>query len=339
MTASFPLSILDQSPIIGAATPAQAIASTIELARLADRLGYHRYWLAEHHGLLGLADASPEILLARLGAETRSIRIGTGGVMLPYYSSFKIAEQFKMLEALYPGRIDLGLGRAPGGHPRTARVLFDGRPIDSEEGFVRQLAELSAIFKDEVPENHPLDGQIANPAVQTAPEMWVLGSSSGGAAFASHLGMRFAFAHFINAYTGPQIARDYRQRFRPGHESRPHLAVAVIALCAETEEEAQAIERAMLMRWVMTALGHNRPVPTIEEAATYQFSPREQALAARERPRASIGTVDAVAERILQIREEFQADEVVLVAIAPSYELRTRTIEQLAGKLGLSPRL
>src|SRR5690606_32360510 len=154
--ADFPVSVLDQSPIIGGATPAEAIQSTIELARLADELGYHRYWLAEHHGLLGLADASPEILLARLGAETQHIRVGTGGIMLPYYASFKIAEQFRMLEALYPGRIDLGLGRAPGGHGSTARVLFDGRNPDPEEGFVNQLAELSAIFRGVVPEGHPL---------------------------------------------------------------------------------------------------------------------------------------------------------------------------------------
>jgi luciferase family oxidoreductase group 1 len=338
VTAPFPISILDQSPIIGSATPSEAIASTIALAKYADSLGYHRYWLAEHHGLLGLADASPEILLARLGAETKTIRIGTGGIMLPYYASFKIAEQFKMLEALYPGRIDLGLGRAPGGHPRTARVLFDGRPIDSEEGFINQLAELSAIFKNKVPEGHPLDGQIANPAVPTVPELWVLGSSGGGAAFASHLGMRFAFAHFINAYTGAQVARAYREHFRSGHEAKPHLAVAVIALCADTEEEAKLIERAMLMRWVMTALGHNRPVPTLEEAATYSFSPKEEAIAARERPRATIGTPEAVAKRIVEIRDEFAADEVVLVAIAPSYEIRARTMEKLAVEFRLTPR-
>jgi luciferase family oxidoreductase group 1 len=338
VTAPFPISILDQSPIIGTATPAQAIASTIELAKLADSLGFHRYWLAEHHALLGLADASPEILMARLGAETKSIRIGTGGIMLPYYSSFKIAEQFMMLEALYPGRVDLGLGRAPGGHPRTARVLFDGKPMDSEEGFIRQLAELSAIFKKTVPEGHLLDGQIANPTGPTTPEMWVLGSSTGGAAFASHLGMRFAFAHFINAYSGVEVAKAYRQYFKAGHEEKPHLAVAMIALVAESEEEAKLIERAMLMRWVMTAMGANRPVPTLEEAAAYSFSPREEAIAARERPRATIGTVEFVAERIAAVKEEFQADEVVLVAIAPSYELRTRTIAKLAAKFGLSTR-
>ncbi len=333
--ADFPISVLDQSPIIGGATPAEAIQSTIELARLADQLGYHRYWLAEHHGLLGLADASPEILLARLGAETKRIRIGTGGIMLPYYASFKIAEQFKMLEALYPGRIDLGLGRAPGGHPRTARVLFDGKPIDSEEGFVRQLMELSALFKGTVPDGHPLHGEIANPVGPTNPEMWVLGSSTGGASFAAHLGMQFAFAHFINAYTGAQVAHAYREHFRKGHDDTPRLALAMIALVADSPEEAQLIEKAMLIRWAWAAMGINKPLLTLEEAAAYQMSEREASIAARERPRATIGSVDEVATRITDVRAEFNADEVVVVAIAPSYEVRTRTLKQLAAAFGL----
>ena len=333
--ADFPVSVLDQSPVIGSATPADAIQSTIALARLADQLGYHRYWLAEHHGLLGLADASPEILLARLGAETSHIRIGTGGIMLPYYASFKIAEQFRMLEALYPGRIDLGLGRAPGGHPRTARVLFDGKPMDSEEGFVRQLMELSAIFKGTVPDGHLLHGEIANPVGPTAPEMWVLGSSTGGASFAAHLGMRFAFAHFINAYTGAGVARAYREQFRSGHEEKPHLALAVIALCADSAEEAKAIEKAMVLRWAWTAMGLNRPMPTLEEAAAHKMTEREAAIAARERPRATIGMVDEVAQRIRDLKDEFHADEVVVVAIAPAYEIRTRTLRQLAKAFGL----
>lgn len=333
--ADFPISVLDQSPIIGGATPAEAIQSTIELARLADQLGYHRYWLAEHHGLLGLADASPEILLARLGAETKRIRIGTGGIMLPYYASFKIAEQFKMLEALYPGRIDLGLGRAPGGHPRTARVLFDGKPMDSEEGFVRQLMELSALFKGTVPDGHPLHGEIANPVGPTNPEMWVLGSSTGGASFAAHLGMHFAFAHFINAYTGAQVAHAYREHFRKGHDETPRLALAMIALVADSPEEAQLIEKAMLIRWAWAAMGINKPILTLEEAAAYQMSEREASIAARERPRATIGSVDEVATRIVDVRAEFNADEVVVVAIAPSYEVRTRTLKQLATAFGL----
>lgn len=334
----FPISVLDQSPIIGGATPAEAIQSTIKLARLADQLGFHRYWLAEHHGLLGLADASPEILLARLGAETQGIRIGTGGIMLPYYASFKIAEQFRMLEALYPGRIDLGLGRAPGGHPRTARVLFDGKPIDSEEGFVRQLMELSAIFKGTVPDGHPLHGEIANPVVPTNPEMWVLGSSSGGASFAAHLGMRFAFAHFINAYTGAQVGRAYREHFRAGHDDKPNLALAMIALCSDSKEEAELIEKAMLLRWAWTAMGVNRRMPTLEEAAAHNMTDREASIAARERPRATIGSVDEVAQRIRDVKAEFEADEVVVVAIAPAYEIRTRTLTQLAKAFGLEGR-
>lgn len=332
------LSVLDQSPIIGSATPTQAIAATIELARLADRLGYHRYWLAEHHGLSGLADASPEILLARLGAETQQIRLGTGGIMLPYYSSFKIAEQFRMLEALYPGRIDLGLGRAPGGHPRTARVLFDGKPMDSEEGFVRQLAELSAIFKDTVPSDHPLYGEVANPVTPGSPEMWVLGSSTGGAAFASHLGMRFAFAHFINAYTGPDIAKAYRHHFREAHESTPRLALAMLAVVAEDEAQAAAILKSMSVRWLATAYGRNIPVPSLEEGARVTFTDRDQQIIARERPRATIGSAKQVAERIRALSVDFEADEVILVAMAPSYELRKQTLERLAAEFELSGR-
>jgi len=330
-----PLSVLDQSPVIGDASPARAIAETIALARLADRLGYARYWLAEHHGLLGLADASPEILLARIGAETRSIRIGTGGIMLPYYSTFKIAEQFKMLEALYPGRVDLGVGRAPGGHPSTARLLFDGKPMGGEGDFINQLAELSAIFKGTVPEGHPLREERVNPAVETAPELWVLGSSDGGASFAAHLGMRFAFAHFINAYTGAGVARAYRQQFRPGHEARPHLALAVLAIVADDRAEAQRIEKAMLMRWALTALGRNRTVPTLAEADAYEMSEKERRIAERDRPRAIIGTAQEVTSRIEALADQFQADEVILVSMAPGYELRTRTLEQMAGAWGL----
>jgi luciferase family oxidoreductase group 1 len=335
---TLPLSILDQSPIVGTTPPAEAIGRTIELARLADRLGYHRYWCAEHHGLTSLADASPEILLARLGAETRHIRLGTGGIMLPYYSSFKVAEQFKMLEALYPGRMDLGLGRAPGGHPRTARVLFDGRPIDTDEGFANQLAELSAIFRGVVPPGHPLEGQVASPAVPTSPEMWVLGSSTGGASFAASLGMRFAFAHFINAYTGAEVAKAYRAHFKPWHEAAPRLALAMLAICSEDEDEAKVIEKAVLMRWALTALGHNRPVPTLEEAARYEMSAREQEIAAHDRPRLTLGSPSFVAGRIREVAADFGADEVILVAVAPSYEIRLRTFKLLAAEFGLQPR-
>lgn len=333
------LSVLDQSPIIGETSPREAVMKTIELARLADRLGFHRYWCAEHHSLRGLADASPEILLARLGAETKGIRLGTGGIMMPYYAPFKIAEQFRMLEALYPGRIDLGLGRAPGGQMSTARLLYDGRNPDTEEGFLNQLAELSAIFRGIVPEGHPLKTEIANPAVDTYPEMWVLGSSNGGATFAAHLGMRYAFAHFINPHGGAEVAKAYRTNFRPWHEDKPRVALAMLAICTRDEAEAQAVEKAVLMRWAATAMGQNRPVPTVAEAAARELTSTEQRIAARDKPRATIGTPDFVERRIREIAAEFGADEVILTAMAPEYELRTFTLTQLAPRFGLEPRV
>jgi luciferase family oxidoreductase group 1 len=217
-------------------------------------------------------------------------------------------------------------------------VLYNGRPPDTEEGFVNQLAELSAIFRGKVPESHPLFGQIANPAAPTAPEMWVLGSSTGGASFAAHLGMRFAFANFINAHAGAEVARAYRQSFRPWHEEQPRVALAMLALCTRDEAEAKAVEKAMLMRWAATAMGQNRPVPTIAEAAVRELSSVEERLAARDRPRATIGTADFVERRIRETAAEFGADEVILVAMAPAYELRSRTLEELAPRFGLEPR-
>jgi len=335
---TIPLSILDQSPVIGTVSPAEAIQRTIDLAKLADRLGYRRYWLAEHHALNGLADASPEILLARLGAETKHIRLGTGGIMLPYYAPFKIAEQFKMLEAMYPGRMDLGLGRAPGGTQNTARVLFDGRQIDTDEGFANQLAELSAMFRGVVPEQHPLHGQMLSPNVPTYPDMWVLGSSTGGASFAASLGMPFAFAHFINAYSGADVAHAYRTHFRPWHGDKPRIALAMLAIVSDDEDEAKAIEKAVLMRWALTAQSINRTVPTVEEAATYEFSPTELRIVAHDRPRLTIGNARSVAERIRELAAKFTADEVILVAVAPSYDIRIRTFEQLAAEFSLQSR-
>jgi alkanesulfonate monooxygenase SsuD/methylene tetrahydromethanopterin reductase-like flavin-dependent oxidoreductase (luciferase family) len=165
--------------------------------------------------------------------------------------------------------------------------------------------------------------------------MWVLGSSTGGASFAAHLGMHFAFAHFINAFSGAEVALAYREHFRKGHDEAPRLALAVIALCADSKEEAEVIEKAMLLRWAWTAMGINRRMPTLEEAAAHQMTDREAAIAARERPRATIGSVDEVATRIVDLKAAFQADEVIVVAIAPSYEIRTRTLRQLSTAFGL----
>src|SRR5574341_660949 len=211
------LSILDQSPVLSGGTPAQAIEATLALARRAEALGYRRYWLAEHHAIAALADPCPEVLLARLGAETRRMRIGTGGVLLPYYSPFKVAEVFRMLEALYPGRVDLGLGRAPGGDARTAHAVGGGE-LPTADDFPQRVWDLAGHLDGTLPDDHPHKRVRVQPGGDGAPEIWLLGSSDYSGALAAQLGLRFAFAHFINAQGGDAVMRAYQERFQAGRE-------------------------------------------------------------------------------------------------------------------------
>jgi len=217
------LSVLDQSPVIAGHTPARAIEETLKLARRVEELGYSRYWLAEHHAIAALADPCPEILLARLGAETKRIRIGTGGVLLPYYSAFKVAEIFRMLEALYPGRLDLGIGRAPGGDARTARAVGGGRFPDAEN-FPQQVWELVGHLDGTLPDDHPEKNVRLQPGGGSAPEVWLLGSSDYSGLLAAQLGLRFAFAHFINPRGGDLVMRAYKERFQRPRTKRPRSA-------------------------------------------------------------------------------------------------------------------
>lgn len=211
------LSVLDQTPVIQGHTTADAIAATLDLAQLADDLGYTRYWCAEHHGLYGVSNPCPEVMLARIGSLTKRIRIGSGGVMLPYYSSFKVAEQFLMLEALFPNRVDLGVGHAPGGDMRTAQAVAAGS-YNRGDIFPQQVAKLVALFDGKLPDDSLARGVLLQPQIDTRPELWMLGSSDFGGLLAAQLGIRFAFAHFINAQYGHRVAEAYRERFTAGHE-------------------------------------------------------------------------------------------------------------------------
>ena len=219
------LSILDQSPIISGFTPAHAIAETIKLAQAAERLGYFRYWLAEHHSLAALADPCPEILVTRVAAATSKIRVGTGGILLPHYSALKVAEQFRMLEALYPQRIDLGIGRAPGGDRTTALAMGEGRYSGAED-FPEQVQFLVAYLDDALPASHPFAKVKAQPAGPTAPEVWLLGSSDYSGALAAQLGLNFAFAHFISADGGDRVMRDYKHKFQPSQRAKQAAGAA-----------------------------------------------------------------------------------------------------------------
>jgi luciferase family oxidoreductase group 1 len=319
------LSILDQSPVIEGLGARRAIEETLALARRADELGYQRYWLAEHHAIAALADPCPEVLLARLGAETRRLRIGTGGVLLPYYSAFRTAESFRMLEALYPGRIDLGIGRAPGGDARTAQAVAGGRFPDASR-FPDQVAELAALLEGQ---HRPVRLQ---PEVDTAPEVWLLGSSDYSGALAAELGLPFAFAHFINPQGGDAVARAYRELFKPSARwAAPQVIVCTFAICAESDEEAERLAAPIDLRRLHMALGIDSPIPTAATAAGHRYSAEERRYVESQRARAIIGGPEKVKAGLLDMAQRYVADEVMVLTITGDYDSRRRSYELLIG--------
>jgi luciferase family oxidoreductase group 1 len=329
------LSVLDQSPVISGHTPARAIAETVKLAQAADALGYHRYWLAEHHAVAALADPCPEILLARVASATARIRVGTGGVLLPYYSALKVAEVFRMLEALFPGRIDLGLGRAPGGDLRTAQALSNGQYAAAER-FAEQVQDLVGFLDDALPADHACAGVKAMPAGPAAPPIWLLGSSDYSGALAAALGLRFAFAHFISAQGGDAVTRAYRARFQPSaREAAPHAVVCAFVICAETAAAAEKLAACVDLRRLQMAQGLNAPIPTLAEAQAQQYSERELAYIRSQRARTVTGDPRQVRERLLQLREQYEADELMILTITGDYASRLRSYELLAREFGL----
>jgi len=324
------LSILDQSPVISGHTPAQAIAATLELARHAERLGYHRYWLAEHHAIAALADPCPEVLLARLGAETGRLRIGTGGVLLPYYSPFKVAEVFRMLESLYPGRVDLGIGRAPGGDARTAHAVGGGQ-LPTADDFPQRVWELVAHLDGALPDDHPHKRVRLQPEGDTAPEVWLLGSSDFSGALAARLGLRFAFAHFINARGGDAVTRAYRERFQPSARERaPAAIVCVFVICAADDAEAERLAACIDLRRLHMALGRDSPVPTLAEAQAHAFSREERQYIMSQRERAVIGGPEKCRRELTALAERYGADELMALTITGDYATRLRSYELLA---------
>jgi len=324
------LSILDQSPIISGHSAAQAIAETLKLARRADELGYHRYWLAEHHAIAALADPCPEILLARLGAETTRIRVGTGGVLLPYYSAFKVAEVFRMLEALYPGRIDLGIGRAPGGDQRTARAVGGGHVPDAEQ-FPQQVWELVGHLDGTLPADHPFKKVRVQPEGKTAPELWLLGSSDYSGLLAAQLGVRFSFAHFINAQGGDRVMRAYKDRYQTsGREPEPHTSVCCFVICAVSDAEAERLAKVVDCRRLDMAYNLDTVVPTQEQAETRSFNAEERAHIRSQRARLVHGSADTCKEKLLAIAEQFSADELMVLTITGDYATRLQSYEMLA---------
>ncbi len=333
------LSVLDQSPISEGSTGAQALRNTLDLARLADELGYHRYWVAEHHGGPMLASASPEALIGPIAAATERIRVGSGGVMLPHYSPLKVAETFTILAALYPGRIDLGLGRAAGTDPMTTFALQRDRREPSPDDFPQQLAELLAYFDDSLPADHPF-ARLA-PVLPGRPELpapWLLGSSPQSAIWAAELGLPYAFADFINA-EGAENAALYRQRFVPARElQQPMTAVAAWVLCAPSDEEAQHLATSSQMTLRLLRRGELIPVPPPEKAVAFlaREGEREGKRTGGAAParRGIVGDPAAVRAGIEELAGQYRAEEVIVVTITHDHAARRRSYELLAQVFG-----
>jgi luciferase family oxidoreductase group 1 len=338
------LSIIDQCPVPAGFTTADAFRNTIELARLADRLGYERYWIAEHHATAAFASPAPEVLLARVGAETSHIRIGSGGVMLPHYSPMKVAEAFRVLHALYPGRIDLGIGRAPGGSPLDSFALRRDRSAQpTEDDFPKQLLELLAFLRGGFRPDHAFSRIELSPAMPGAPEVWLLGSSMWSAAAAAQLGLPYAFAHFIDPTHTRAAVEYYRTHFKPSNEfSQPVAILGIGAICASTDAEADRLASSVRLFRRRAQSGDRGPIPTPEEAlAELGPGPLPADVTRRETgewPRAIIGAADDVRNTLVDIASVLHIDEVMVVTIVHDHRARLRSHELLAQAFNLTPR-
>jgi alkanesulfonate monooxygenase SsuD/methylene tetrahydromethanopterin reductase-like flavin-dependent oxidoreductase (luciferase family) len=303
------LSVLDQSPISEGSNGPGALRNTIDLAQLTDSLGYHRYWVAEHHGGLMLAGPSPEALIGPIASATSRIRVGSGGVMLPHYSPFKVAESFSVLAGLFPGRIDLGIGRAPGTDPLTMYALQRDRRDASPDDFPQQLAELIGYLNDSLPEDFPFKHLArALPGLPEKPELWLLGSSQQSAIWAGELGLRYAFADFIN----PEGAD-------------PADIVCVSAICADTDAEAERLAASGRMAFSMLRMGQPIRVPPVEKAL--RFLETKGPPSGR---RAVLGSPETVKRGLEDIAKSYNADEVMVVTITHDHAARRRSYELIA---------
>ncbi|HEY3758634.1 MAG TPA: LLM class flavin-dependent oxidoreductase [Solirubrobacteraceae bacterium] len=338
MTPPLRLSVLDQSPVSEGSSGSRALQNTIDLARLADELGYHRYWVAEHHGGPMLAGPSPEALIGPIAAATSRIRVGSGGVMLPHYSPFKVAETFSLLAGLFPGRIDLALGRAAGTDPLTTFALQRDRRQAAPDDFPEQLAELLAYLNDNLPAEHPFARLAATlPGRPERPAPWLLGSSQQSAIWAAELGLPYAFADFINP-RGAEIAALYRERFAE-HEhvdARPQVAVGVWVICAESDEEATRLAASGRMTFTLLRRGELIAVPPPEKALAFLASDERTPGQPRAQRRAIVGSPATVRAELEEVVSSYGAEEAIVVSITYEHETRRRSYELLAEVFGLT---
>ena len=330
------LSVLDQAPVPEGSTPAEAIQATLALAGATEAMGYRRYWVAEHHGTRSLAATAPEILVGAVAGATSRIRVGSGGVLLSHYSPLKVAEAFRTLSALHPGRIDLGVGRTPGADPLTEAALQYLPGVPGDERYVDKVVDLLGFLHDRVEPGHPFEGVTAMPSGVPAPRLWMLGSSSHSGAVAAYLGQPFAFAHFITSSFGPQVMDAYRRGFQPAEPGDvPHALVAVGVLCAETDAEAARLARSAEV-WGLRPEGTDRgPLLSPEDAAARTLTEIEEAKVAQGRAARVVGTPSRVRDGLLALAESYGVEELMLVTVCHDPAARRRSYELVAEAFAL----
>lgn len=330
-----PLNILDYSPIDEGADAHQALWETTELARHADSLGYKRFWVSEHHMVDSVANSSPEMLMMHLASSTSNIRIGSGGVMLPHYSSYKVAENFRMMEALHPNRIDIGIGRSPS-YRMVNQALNEDKA--KRQSYEQQVDDLKKYFTDNTVEEHRFQSLIAAPRISTTPEMWMLGTGDRGARVAAAQGTGYVFAHFAKpGLRGVSIVENYRHHFQPSTLLQsPKTMIALFTVVAETEEEAEELAKAFDL-WLYFVESENQPpyYPSVETARKRGFTASEEERVRQNRRRMIIGTPKKVKTEIEKISEAFDADEIMIVPNVSGIENRKKVIELLANEFDL----
>ena|SRR3569833_1219583 len=334
-TKSIKLSVLDQSPVRKGVTAEQAIQETVRLAQYADQLGYTRFWISEHHNTGSLAASTPEVLLAYLGSQTENIRIGSGGIMMPNHSTLKVAENFRMLEALFPGRVDLGMGRAPGTDRLTASILNPSNQF-SEQEFINQLYDLVNYFHDRGEPGTPQGRIRAIPQVQAVPDMWLLSSSGESGLFAAHFGMGLSFAHFINPIGGPQAVKAYRERFKPSEDqTEPAASVAIFVFCSEDEEKIRQHQALMDFRFNQFEQGKGIVPVGYEDVKDVVYTDQELERIRHNRKRVITGTPAEMKQKLTKLADEYDVEEIIAVTITETFQDRLESYKLLAGQFDL----
>jgi luciferase family oxidoreductase group 1 len=332
-----PLSVLDLSPVTTGTSGAQALRNSLDLARFADRLGFARYWVAEHHNMPSIASSAPDIMIGQIAAATDRIRVGSGGVMLPNHAPLVVAERYKVLEGLFPGRIDLGLGRAPGTDPVTSYALRRRQDDPNADDFLERFQELLLFEQHGFPEGHPFRNIRAMPEDVALPPIYLLGSSGYSAQLAAHVGAGFSFAHHFSDFDPVGPMTTYRAQFRASPaRPMPHAILAVHVVAADTDAEAERLATTVDLNFARRRQGHYLPLPSPEEAAAYDYSPTDRALIARNRARLVVGSKTSIVARLEPLIAATQADELMITTMIYDHVARKHSYALLAEAFGLS---